>query len=52
MAAVWTFDEPAVGASTGELSNWLPIGCPLMGAWNGGWFDEAIGEMVHWCGVR
>jgi hypothetical protein len=48
--AVWTFDELAVGASTGGLGNWLPTCCPLVGAWSGGWLDEAIGEIVHWCG--
>ena len=47
MAAVWTFDEPAVGASTGEFRYWLPIGCLLSEAWSGGWFDEAIGEVSH-----
>ena len=51
-AAMWTFDELAVGASTSELRNWLPSACPLVGAWSGGWFDEAIGEVVHWNGVR
>lgn len=45
--AVWTFDEFAVGASTGEFRYWLPIGCLLVGAWSGGWFDKAIGEVSH-----
>ena len=54
VTAVWTFDEFAGGTSTSELRNWLPIGCPLVGAWSGGWFDEAIGEVSHddWSGVR
>ena len=47
MAAVWTFDQPASGISTGEPSNWLPVCCPLGGAWSGSWFDEAIGEVNH-----
>ena len=49
-STVWTFDKFAVGTSTGELRNWRPNGCPLVGAWSGGWLDEAIGEVVHWCG--
>ena len=47
MAAVWTFNELAVGTSTGELGNWLPIRCPLMGAWSGGCSDESVWEVVH-----
>ena len=51
--AVWTFNELAGGASTGELGNWPPITCPLIGPWSGGdWFDEAIGKVSHWNGVR
>ena len=51
--AVWTFNELAAVTSTGELGNWLPNACPLVGAWSGGgWFDEAIREMFHWSGVR
>ena len=51
--AVWTFNELAAVTSTGELGNWLPSTCPLVGAWSGGgWFDEAIGEVIHWFGVR
>ena len=46
MAAVRTFNEFAIGASTSEPRNWLPIGCPLMAAWSGG-VDEAIGKVNH-----
>ena len=50
--AVWTFDELAVGTSTSELRNWFPLCCPLVGAWSGGWFGEAIWKVIHWNGVR
>ena len=46
--AVWTFNELAVGTSTSGLRNWLPVCCPLVGAWSGGgWFDEAIRKVIH-----
>ena len=50
MAAVWTLNELAVGASTGEPRYWLPIRCHFVCCWSGGGFDEAIGEVVHFAG--
>lgn len=54
-ATVWTLDEFSAVTGTSELRDWLPIVCPLVGAWSGGgWFDEAIGEVSHddWSGMR
>ena len=50
---VWTFDEFAVGASTSEPRNWLPV-LRLLTEARTRVVDQSVWEVVHddWSGVR